>query len=441
MAGPDTGRDLEQTFAEAEQTGLRLAIKARIIALILMGFYLVSSRLGESPTTAIEYGLVTGGFAALGGLHYAIIGSRLDRAWLKYVFVTIDLAILSALVATQPLFDTADVPQVMIFRNTSFVFYFVVLGVAAFSFSPGMVLWTGVAGVAGWLGAFYWAIRDMTQTLDWDDIAKDPTTEELLSVLFNVNFVGTGSRFQESTAYLVVAVLIAIVMVRARRTVRRQLELDQERHTISEVFGQFVPKSIADALISDRGVLHPVERNATILFADIDGFTTMTEEAGAQKIVRVLNAYFDDVTRIVSEHDGIITQFQGDAILATFNVPLEDPEHAVKAIGAACEIQALLKSTTFDSVPIQARIGICTGPVVAGNVGGGGRQSYTVHGNTVNLAARLEALNKEYDTNILVAESTVTLADGKVAGTAFQYKGEISVRGLSRHVSIYTPAQ
>ena len=441
LANPDIKGNLEQTFYEAEKTGLRLAIKGRIVALILLGAYLVSSRIDESLTRAINYALATGAFAALGGLHYITIGSTFDRAWLKYAFVTIDLVILSALVATQPLFPTADVPQAMIFRDASFVYYFVVLGLAAFSFSPGMVLWTGAVGVAGWLGAFSWAVRDMSQTLDWSDIAPDPTTEELLSVLNNVNFVGTGSRVQESTAYFVVATLIAVVVVRARRTVKRQLELDEERRTITEVFGQYVPKTIADALISDRGALEPVERNATILFADIAGFTTMTEEEGAQKIVRVLNAYFDDATRIISEHDGVITQFQGDAILATFNVPLEDPKHAARAVEAALEIQALLQSKTFDALPIRARVGICTGPVVAGSVGGGGRQNYTVHGNTVNLAARLEALNKEYGTDVLVTESTVTLADGKVGGTTFKRIGAINVRGFAQAVAIYTPAK
>ncbi len=129
MTVSDTSGDLEQTFYEAEQNGLRLAIKCRIVALILIGVYLVSSRADESLTRSIEYALVTGGFAVLGGLHYIIIGSRFDRAWLKYAFVTIDLAILSTLVATQPLFATADVPQAMIYRDTSFLFYFVVLGV------------------------------------------------------------------------------------------------------------------------------------------------------------------------------------------------------------------------------------------------------------------------------------------------------------------------
>ena len=91
--------------------------------------------------------------------------------------------------------------------------------------------------------------------------------------MLNPYFVGTGSRVQEAVAFFVVAMLIAMVMHRARRTVRRQLELNEERMAITEVFGQYVPPSIANALINDRGALQPVERQASVLFVDIASFT------------------------------------------------------------------------------------------------------------------------------------------------------------------------
>lgn len=439
MADSDTAAKLETTFREAEQSGLKMAIKGRFIALGLIGIYLFGSRAGFNLATSIDYVLVVVGFAALGGLHYVLIGSRFDYPWIKYVFVSLDIAILSILIATQPLYDSIDLPQSIIFRGTQFLYYFVVLAVAAFSFSPGMVLWTGIAGVCGWLGAFAWVTKDMTEALSWGDMPPNPTNQQVLDILFNVNFIGTGSRIQEALFFLVVAILIAVVMLRARRTVRRQLELDLERSAISEIFGQFVPRAIADALIRDRGVLRPLERDATILFIDIAGFTAMTEAQGAARIVRVLNSYFDEVTQIISNHDGVITQFQGDAILATFNLPLEDERHAVKAIRSAREIQKLLRSRSFEGQRIQARIGICTGPVVAGNIGGGGRQNYTVHGDTVNLAARLESSNKEHATDTLIAQSCLALARKELGADGFRRVGEISVRGLSDPVAIYTP--
>lgn len=421
-------------FAEAEQNGLKIAIKCRLIALFFLGIFLVGSR-SPDPERAIAYVVALAGFGALGVLHHVIIGSRFDRPWIKYVFVAVDFAALSAMIATQPLFQSADLPQAVNFHAPVFPFYFVVLGVTAFAFSPALVLWAGLMGVGGWFGAFAWAIRDMPVRLDWSDLGFSPSTESVTEIMFNPNFIATGSRVQESIAFFVVALLIAAVMWRARGIVRRQLELEQERREITEIFGKYVPKGIADALISDRGLLRPVEKTATVMFVDIAGFTTLSEASGAQRIVNILNAFFDQASRIISARSGVVTQFQGDAILATFNLPVEDTRHAVNALLAAQGIIGAVHSQNFDGKTLSVRIGICTGAVVAGSVGGSGRQSYTVYGDTVNLAARLETLNKEHETELLVSGSTVGLLDG----APFREVGQVPVRGFSVPLAVFAP--
>ena len=425
---------LAETFRQAEQAGLRVALKGRLLALLLLGAFLVLSRL-RSPEHALDLGLGIAGFAALGLIHFALIGTRYDRPWLKYVFITLDIAILSALMATQSLYDTIDVPQAVSFRNAIFPFYFLILGLAAFSFSPGLVVWAGCMVVAGWLGAFAWAIRDMPVRLDWSDIGTTPTTEHFLSVFLSPNFVGTGSRVQEAVAYILVAVLIAAVMWRARRTVRSQLELVEERRTLTDIFGRYVPRTIADALISDRGLLEPVEGTATVLFIDVAGFTAMTEESGPRRVVGVLNAFFDQATETINRHDGVVTQFIGDAIMATFNLPAKDPEHAAKAVCAALDIVDLVEHQTFNGEHLSIRAGIATGPVIAGSVGGGGRQSYSLYGDTVNLSARLETLNKEHGTQILMDTATVE----RLRGVPVHEIGRITVRGFSEPAAVFTP--
>lgn len=422
-----------ETLAEAEQAGLRLAIKGRTAALVLLCLFLVWSR-SSDPARAIEFLVLCLGFAAIGLVHLRLIGSAYDRRWIKYLLVTFDVAVLSALIATQPMYDNVDLPQVITYRNAYFPFYFVILGVSAFSFSPGLVLWTGGVGITGWMAAFYWAIRDMTVTYTWADVGFTPTTEEVVRYLFSPNFIGTGSRVQESLALGVVAILIAVVMYRARATVRRQIELDEERRLISDVFGKYVPAEVAQTLISDKGALEPVERSATILFADLAGFTNLTESQGPQGIVTILNSFFDGAAEVIAVNKGVITQFQGDAILATFNVPLEDAEHAQNAVKAGIGLQKLAQENEFGGVAVRVRVGICSGPVIAGNVGGSGRLNYTVHGNTVNMAARLEALNKEYGTDILVSASTADL----IKDMSFQRIGDIAVRGITKPVDVYS---
>ena len=421
-------------FQRAEQSGLRLAIIGRIGALVLMGIWLIGTR-ADDPMRALGYVLALSVFAALGLVHYALIGTRFDKRWLKYVFITLDIAIVSALVATQPLYPSAgDMPPVMIFRAPVFPFYFVILGLAAFSFSPALVMWTGIAGAMGWLAAYFRAASGLEGVRNWNEIPANPTAEQVMAVVLDPRFGGLGGRIQEAVVLAVVAFLIAVVMWRARVTLRRQLEAERDRTTLSGIFGRFVPQTIVNAMIAGRGALAPVEREATVLFSDIAGFTGMTQRAGAARTVEILNAYFDEVTRIIGAHNGIVTQFQGDAVLATFNVPVEDAAHARNAFESARAILACVAQREFAGERIRVRIGINTGSLVAGNVGGGGRQSYTVHGDAVNLAARLEALCKEYDTSLLVSATTAkALPEAQLVAV-----GDIAVRGFAQPVTVFS---
>ena len=432
----DVTRDVTALFLRAEQSGIKLAIVARTVTLVLLGGWLVATR-AEDTTRAAGYAILVIAFAALGLAHYALIGTRLDKRWVKYLFVTLDVAIVSALVATRPLFPTAsELPGVTIFRSPIFPFYFVILGIWALSFSPGVVVWTGVAGSLGWLLAFRQAASDGRGNLNWSDIPSNPTADQVLAVLLDSNFGGLGSRIQEAVSLVVVAFLIAVVMWRARATLKRQLQAERDHAALSGLFGRFVPRAIVDAMVAGRGVLAPVEREATVLYSDIAGFTAMTERVGAVRTVEVLNAYFDEVTRIIGDHNGVVTQFHGDAVLAIFNVPLEDAEHAANAFRTARAILACVEKNEFAGERLRVRIGIDTGPLVAGNVGGGGRQSYTVYGGTVNLAARLEALCKEHGTSLLLSAATARA----LRGTDLVPVGDIDVRGIAEPVRVFSLA-
>lgn len=423
--------DIEETFYAAEQSGLKLAIKGRLVALLLVGFWLIWSRGADRAVDIAAAILVV---AALGIIHYVMIGSSWDRKWVKYVFLSIDLLLVSASMVVLPPEPAVDLPQIFMFRFDVFYYYYIVLAVAAFSFSPGLVLWSGLLGAVGWLSAFLWVRSGMATPLEWGDALVDKTKDQFLDVFLNENFVATGSRVQEALVYLVVSILIAVVMYRTRQTVRRQLEAEREMVTVSQIFGQFVPEAVARSMIEDKGVLDPVERQATVLFIDIAGFTRLTESKGPRGTVDILNAYFDAATEIISRQNGVVTQFQGDAILAVFNVPVENDAHARCAFDAAVEILEKVDASSFAGQRLSVRIGLNSGPLVAGNVGGGGRHSYTVHGDTVNLAARLEALNKQYGTSLLVSQATASLLDD----ADLERIGETAINGFSDPVSVHT---
>jgi class 3 adenylate cyclase len=208
----------------------------------------------------------------------------------------------------------------------------------------------------------------------------------------------------------------------------------RERKLIRETLGRFVPEKVASSLLSGGGDIPVQQTEATILFCDIEAFTQLTETLGPVRIVEMLNAYFSAMVDILERHGGVVTQFQGDAILATFNVPITDSGHAGNALAAACEMLDAVASGRYVDISIKIRIGINSGEVVAGAIGARGRLNYTVHGDAVNLAARLEALNKEYGSHLLISETTAAQVDN----AELVEIGEAAVRGQSHSIRLYT---
>lgn len=215
---------------------------------------------------------------------------------------------------------------------------------------------------------------------------------------------------------------------RLRDEVVRQLAI------IREVFGRYVPASVAAQIVADQGQLKPTHATATILYSDIEAFTSVAETMPPEQVVQMLNEYFRAVIEPVEKYGGVVNQFQGDAMLITFNVPVADVEHADRAACAALEMQQAVDGKRFAGVQLKTRIGIATGRVIAGNVGSGDRMNYTVHGDAVNLAARLEQLNKEHGTRILISAETVSLLRGDYR---IESMGAKSVRGKSAPVEIH----
>ncbi|MFK7996471.1 MAG: adenylate/guanylate cyclase domain-containing protein [Granulosicoccus sp.] len=224
----------------------------------------------------------------------------------------------------------------------------------------------------------------------------------------------------------------------AARSFNQMLVDLRERTLIRQTLGQFVPEEVARTLLSKGGSLQSETAQATLLYSDIEGFTALTESLGATKVVAILNAYFSAMVEALESYQGVVTQFHGDAILATFNVPIANPEHAESAIMAASKMLAIVNEREFAGHRLRIRMGIASGPVVAGAVGAAGRLSYTVYGNPVNLAARLERLNKEFGTGLLVSENTARLAGECVKLRAI---GKASIRGQAEKIKIYTLAE
>ena len=186
-----------------------------------------------------------------------------------------------------------------------------------------------------------------------------------------------------------------------------------EQRYLKRAFQHYVPPAVVDDLVADAGKLQlgGEKRELTVLFSDIRGFTTLSEAMAPEDLVKLMNEYFTVMTEKVFEHRGSLDKYIGDAIMAVFGAPAAEPQHAVLACRSALDmvrtLRAFQDSLRQRGLPaIDIGIGINTGPMVVGNMGSKSRFNYTVVGDPVNLASRIEHLNKEYGTNILVSEYT-----------------------------------
>jgi class 3 adenylate cyclase len=217
----------------------------------------------------------------------------------------------------------------------------------------------------------------------------------------------------------------------------------REREQIRETFGRYVDESVASTILRRQGdgVLAGETGEATILFTDIAGFTTIAEYLAPHELVTALNEYLETVLDPIRAHGGIVNTFIGDGLFASFNLPLTCDNHAVAAVRAAIDIQRAVGSRTFGEagfgpgIAFATRIGISTGSVIGGSVGAGQRLTFTLLGDTVNLAARLEELNKQHGTRILVSQST-----REACGDAFVFAplGSVMVRGRTDAVTVFS---
>jgi adenylate cyclase len=186
-----------------------------------------------------------------------------------------------------------------------------------------------------------------------------------------------------------------------------------EQRYLKRAFAYYVPPAVVDELVADPGKLKlgGQKRELTVLFSDIRGFTTLSEAMAPEDLVKLMNEYFTIMTGQVFEHRGSLDKYIGDAVMAMFGAPLAEPRHAALACRSALGMMRTLRSFQHSlrsrGLPaIDIGIGINSGQAVVGNMGSASRFNYTVVGDAVNLASRIEHLNKEYGTNILVSEYT-----------------------------------
>ncbi len=240
---------------------------------------------------------------------------------------------------------------------------------------------------------------------------------------------------------LMVFPTLAIFFAFVGNTLYQYIVTQREKQLVLGAFQHYVPEKVVNELLShpEKLTLGGEERFLTVMFSDVASFTTISEKLTPRQLVTLINDYLSNMTEIILKHDGIIDKYEGDAIMAEFGAPVYYDDHAIKACAAALEMQKRLaklnKKWAKENVPeLQARVGINSGNMIVGNMGSHQVFDYTVMGDEVNLASRLEGANKVFNTRIMISESTYNLVKDHFVTRPLDL---IRVKGKQKPVKVY----
>ncbi|WP_246589869.1 CHASE2 domain-containing protein [Marinobacterium ramblicola] len=266
----------------------------------------------------------------------------------------------------------------------------------------------------------------------------------LLTVLFSAGVVAFNF-YAFSQLYWVMplaGVTLLILMLYLFMQTTGFLFESNTRRQLSRTFGQYVPPEVVRSLeqVGTADQLRGESRELTVLFSDVRGFTTLSESLSPTQLTRMMNIYLSEMTAIIHRHRGTIDKYIGDAIMAFWGAPLDDPQHARHALAAALEMLAAMpevnRQLEAEALPrIRVGMGLNSGEMAVGNMGSNFRMAYTVMGDAVNLGSRLEGLTKYYGVDLLVSEQLYRLC----ADIPFRELDRVRVKGKHQAIGLYEP--
>lgn len=434
--GPRTrlGARIHRAIADEEQRGLVFAFRARLVAVLAVMLWLV---LAIEPERQVYYLSVSLLLLLLGVVPYLLRRHRYAVP-LRLAFVLLDAILVTAVVILPPPGHIdSGFPIQMRVRGPEFLYLILLIVGAALSYSPLQVIWTGFCAVAAW-GTGVLLVLLRPDTLPYDPVQAE-SSQALLGMIVDPHFVSIFTLMNQMVLAVIATAILAAAVWRSRRMLLRQTRAEIARADLA----RYVSPDVADAIIaSERPFGVPTTREVAILFADIVGFTAMSEQLPPDRVVRLLKSFHERGSRVVFGHGGSLDKYMGDGFLATFGAIAAAPDSAARALRCAVDLQAEIdrwnaKRAARGADTVRLSVGVHCGPVVVGNIGGDRRLEFTVLGDTVNITSRLEALTRELDCRIAVSAACLATArDSAPDLPAFAAAGAVHLPGRQQSVEV-----
>tara|TARA_R110000787_G_scaffold63679_11_gene144156 strand:- start:257704 stop:259029 length:1326 start_codon:yes stop_codon:yes gene_type:complete len=418
-------RVLEQIQTRQDASERLISWVQFVLIVLFASLYLVSQ--GLSAMMATRFEVVP--FALAAYFVFTVVRMILSYRnalthWFLTLSVLMDVTLLMVMIWSFHI--QYDQPASFYLKAPTLMYVFIFIALRALRFEPRYIMISGFAAIFGW-GVL----------MGWVMIAEDGNpmiTRDYVQYMTS-NSILVGAEIDKMVSIFLVTAVLCIAVIRGRNAFYRAI-LEQ---TAAQDLSRFVSKEVAHRITSADRQIQPGDgetRDASIIFTDIEGFSTVSENMSAQELATTLNAYFGAMGEVIDRFGGVITLFEGDLMLITFNAVMDDPDHAANAVRTAIAIEEVARTQTFNGAVLKTRCGINTGEIAVGAVGAQDRLVFTVHGDNVNIAARLEQLNKEHGTYIMMGEATHQAINLEYA---CDFVCEAQVKGRSQPVRVYTP--
>jgi adenylate cyclase len=409
---PSAANGVGEAIAREELAGLAYMFWGRLIALGVLAAWALTLPFERSGF----YLLTLAAFALLGAPPYLLARRGIGGTPVTAAFLLLDAGILTYILMVPPSFYVEGWTPQLNLRLPNFLYLGVFLVGMALSYSPALVIWTGIASIAAWSAGFLWiaTLPDSVVSTSRDSFDSGLSAESVISRFLDPRSV-TLTILQYQIVFLVlVTIILTLTVWRSRRLVHRQVAAEAQRSALSRYFS---PNIVRELSTSGGALDQPAMQPAAVLFADMVGFTAISERLAPDALVGLLREFHGRLARVVFAHDGTVDKYIGDAIMVHFGTPRPQTDDPVRALACAAEMIVEIGRWNAEreragEAPIGIGIGVHYGEVLVGNIGDARRLEYTVLGDTVNVASRLERLTRETGASLVVSDDLVRAVRG-----------------------------
>jgi adenylate cyclase len=443
--GPLNSARVREALLHEELAGYRYVLYGWLFALAVISLYLIVTIPFQRTIYYLGIVLV---FAAIG-----LAGESLRRTWphqarvLMGAILLLQISLLTAVLIVPDPLIASDAPPQIAFRTANFLYLYAFVVSTVLSYSPGLMLWTGVVAAVDWAIGFaiFYSLPD---TVSPGRISllnvPDLTLNERLKIFLDPHFMSYVTFRTQVLLLLLTSAILALAVWRARRLVLREMTAESARANLARYFS---PDLVDELAAGSDGLDTSRAEDVGVLFVDVVGFTALAENLPPERAIELLRSFHTRMSDTVFRFGGTVDKYIGDEVMATFGTPRRRPDDADRLFACACAMIGEIerwsaKRARRGAAPVRVGIGIHYGRVVIGNVGGERCLEFTVIGDTVNVASRLERLTRER--SLAVATSGEAVAALERAGgrlttlpLTFRHGGPMTLRGRAAPVEVW----